>query len=71
MSQLCIAWALSRGEDIIPLIGARTRAQLQDALGAVDISLTAEEFERIEKAAPAGAVAGARYGADQMAMLNG
>jgi aryl-alcohol dehydrogenase-like predicted oxidoreductase len=71
VSQLCIAWALSRGEDIIPLIGARTRTQLKDALGAVDISLTAEELSRIEKAAPPNSVAGTRYGADQMAMLNG
>jgi pyridoxine 4-dehydrogenase len=71
VSQLCIAWALSRGEDIVPLIGARTRTQLQDALGAMEISLTAEELDRIEKAAPANAVAGTRYGADQMAMLNG
>jgi aryl-alcohol dehydrogenase-like predicted oxidoreductase len=71
VSQLCIAWALSRGEDIIPLIGARTRTQLQDALGAVEVSLTAEDLQRIENAAPAGSVAGTRYAADQMAMLNG
>jgi aryl-alcohol dehydrogenase-like predicted oxidoreductase len=71
VSQLCIAWALSRGEDIVPLIGARTRVQWQDALGAVEISLSVEELDRIEKAVPANAVAGTRYGADQMAMLNG
>ncbi|MFZ0291453.1 MAG: aldo/keto reductase [Candidatus Sulfotelmatobacter sp.] len=71
VSQLCIAWALSRGEDIVPLVGARTRAQLQDSLGAVEISLAVEELDRIEKAAPANAVAGTRYAADQMAMLNG
>jgi aryl-alcohol dehydrogenase-like predicted oxidoreductase len=71
VSQLCIAWALSRGEDIVPLIGARTRMQLQDALGAVEISLTAEDLERIETAVPTSAVAGTRYGAEQMAMLNG
>ena len=71
VTQLCIAWALSRGEDIIPLVGARTRAQLQDALGALEISLTAGELEKIDQAAPAGAAAGTRYAADQMAMLNG
>jgi aryl-alcohol dehydrogenase-like predicted oxidoreductase len=71
VSQLCIAWALSRGEDILPLIGARTRAQLQDALGALDVTLTPEDLERIEQAAPAGAAAGTRYAADQMAALNG
>jgi aryl-alcohol dehydrogenase-like predicted oxidoreductase len=71
VSQLCIAWALGRGEDIIPLIGARTRVQLQDALGALDVTLTPEDLDRIEQAAPAGAVAGTRYAADQMAALNG
>jgi aryl-alcohol dehydrogenase-like predicted oxidoreductase len=71
VGQLCIAWALSRGEDIIPLIGARTRAQLQDALGALEISLTAEDLLRIENAAPVGSAVGTRYAADQMAMLNG
>jgi aryl-alcohol dehydrogenase-like predicted oxidoreductase len=71
VSQLCIAWALSRGEDIIPLIGARTRPQLQDMLVALDISLTTDDLERIEKTVPANAVAGTRYGAEQMAMLNG
>ncbi len=71
VSQLCIAWALSRGEDIVPLIGARTRVQLQDALGAVEIALSAAELEQIERAVPAHAVAGTRYGAEQMAMLNG
>ena len=71
VSQLCIAWALSRGEDIVPLIGARTRAQLQDALGALEISLSPAELDRIEKSVPANAVAGTRYGAEQMATLNG
>jgi aryl-alcohol dehydrogenase-like predicted oxidoreductase len=71
VSQLCIAWALSRGEDIVPLIGARTRVQLQDALGAVEISLSATELEEIERAIPVDAVAGTRYGAEQMAILNG
>jgi aryl-alcohol dehydrogenase-like predicted oxidoreductase len=71
VSQLCIAWALSRGEDIVPLIGARTRTQLKDALGALDISLTPEDLDRIEKTAPPNSAAGTRYGAEQMATLNG
>jgi aryl-alcohol dehydrogenase-like predicted oxidoreductase len=69
-SQLCIAWALHRGEDIVPLIGARTRTQLQDALAATEISLTKEQLVQIERAVPANAVAGTRYGAEQMAMVN-
>ncbi len=70
VAQLAIAWALSRGEDIVPLIGARKRERLAEALGALDLALTAEEIAQIEAAAPPGAVAGDRYGADQMAMLD-
>ena len=69
-AQLAIAWVLSRGEDIIPLIGSRTRAQLRDAIGAVDVQLTADELQRIEAAVPPDAVAGSRYPEAQMAMLD-
>ncbi|HEX5438943.1 MAG TPA: aldo/keto reductase [Gemmatimonadaceae bacterium] len=69
-AQLAIAWVLAQGDDVIPLVGARTRAQLADALGAASVTLTREELERIEQAVPAGAVAGERYAAAQMAMLD-
>ncbi len=68
--QLAIAWVMSRGEDIVPLIGARTRAQLRDALGAVHVTLSAEDVARIERAVPAHAVAGERYAPAQMAKLD-
>jgi aryl-alcohol dehydrogenase-like predicted oxidoreductase len=61
VAQLAIAWVLSRGPDIVPLIGARTRERLAESLGALDVSLTAAELARIESAVPAGSVAGARY----------
>jgi aryl-alcohol dehydrogenase-like predicted oxidoreductase len=60
-AQLALAWVKSRGDDVIPLIGARRRDQLNDALGALDIKLTAADLARIEQAAPAAAVAGMRY----------
>ena len=69
-AQLAIAWVLSRGTDIVPLIGARTRTQLREALGAFDVVLTRQELARIEQAVPATQVAGTRYGAAQMAMLD-
>jgi len=69
-AQLAIAWVLSRGTDIVPLIGARTRGQLRESLGAFDVVLTREESVRIEEAVPAAQVAGTRYGAAQMAMLD-
>ena len=70
VAQLAIAWALARGEDIIPLVGARTRERLTEALGALELKLTAEEVERIERAVPADAAAGDRYNAQQMATLD-
>jgi aryl-alcohol dehydrogenase-like predicted oxidoreductase len=70
VAQLAFAWALSRGEDIVPLIGARRRDQLKEALGALEVELTPEDLERIEQAIPPDAAAGDRYGAPQMADLD-
>lgn len=69
-AQVAIAWVLSRGGDIVPLIGARKRTQLQDALQAAEMQLTVNDIMRIEAAVPAGAAAGERYPAAQMAHLD-
>jgi aryl-alcohol dehydrogenase-like predicted oxidoreductase len=69
-AQLAIAWVLSRGTDIVPLVGARNRAQLREALGALDIALGPEDLDRIARTVPVNQVAGARYGSAQMAMLD-
>jgi aryl-alcohol dehydrogenase-like predicted oxidoreductase len=68
--QLAIAWVLSRGDDIIPLVGSRRRQQLADALPALDLRLDAADLAAIEAAVPAHKVAGARYDQHQMAMLD-
>jgi len=70
VAQIAFAWVLSRGEDIVPLIGARRRDQLTEALGAVELVLTPEDVERIEQAIPPDAAAGDRYAAPQMANLD-
>ncbi len=70
VAQVATAWVLSRGDDVVPLIGARNRGQLHDSLGALELELSAEEVQRIESAIPADAVAGERYGAPQMAQLD-
>ena len=69
-AQLAIAWALSRGEDIIPLLGCRTVAQIEEAVGALQITLSDEEIEGLEKAIPADQVAGSRYDKHSMAHLD-
>jgi aryl-alcohol dehydrogenase-like predicted oxidoreductase len=70
VAQLAFAWVLSRGEDIVPLVGARRRDQLEEALGALDVELSADDLARIEQAIPSDAAAGDRYGAPQMADLD-
>ncbi|MEU3755272.1 aldo/keto reductase [Streptomyces olivoreticuli] len=70
VAQTAIAWVLSRGEDIVPLVGARRRDRLTEALGALDVKLEAADLAAIERAVPAGAAAGDRYPTDQMAHLD-
>ncbi|HTY10397.1 MAG TPA: aldo/keto reductase [Bacteroidota bacterium] len=70
VAQLAIAWVLSRGKNIIPLIGTKRPEYLREAVEAVKIFLSADELTAIEKAVPADAVAGDRYGAAQMAILD-
>lgn len=69
-SQLAIAWVLAKSETIVPVIGARTRAQLAESLGALRVELSPEDLSRIEHAIPASAVAGTRYDEHQMKMLD-
>jgi aryl-alcohol dehydrogenase-like predicted oxidoreductase len=61
VAQVAIAWVAAQGKDIIPLIGARRRDQLTEALGAMNLHLTQAQLDALEDAIPAGAVAGVRY----------
>jgi aryl-alcohol dehydrogenase-like predicted oxidoreductase len=70
VAQVAIAWVASRGEDIVPLVGARRCAQLQEALGAVDVKMSAEDIAQLEREIPAGAAAGSRYAEMMMAHLD-
>lgn len=70
VAQIAIAWVAAQGSDIVPLVGARRRDRLAEALGAVDVTLTAEDLAAIAQAVPNGAAAGERYAAAQMAHLD-
>ena len=70
VAQVATRWVLSRGEDIVPLIGARRRDRLDEALGALNLELTEDDLARIEEAIPRDAVAGDRYPEQQMAVLD-
>ena len=69
-AQLAIAWVASRGDDIIPLIGTKRRDRLDEALHALDLTLSTDELTAIEAAVPAESVAGARYDPSQVAILD-
>jgi aryl-alcohol dehydrogenase-like predicted oxidoreductase len=69
-AQLAIAWVLSRGDDIIPLIGTKRRDRLAEALAALELTLSPDELAAIEAAMPADRVAGDRYDPGQMAALD-
>ena len=51
MAQIAIAWVATRGQDIVPVVGARRRVRLDEMLDAVDLDLTREDLVAIERAA--------------------
>lgn len=69
-AQLAIAWVLSQGPDIVPVIGARTRAQLSDALGTLRLELSPETLAAIGQAVRPEAIAGTRYAPEHMGNLD-
>jgi aryl-alcohol dehydrogenase-like predicted oxidoreductase len=70
VAQIAIAWVAAQGGDIVPLIGARRRERLDEALGALTVTLSRDDLAAIERAVPKGAAAGERYAAAQMAHLD-
>ena len=70
VAQIAIAWVLSRGADIVPLIGARRRDRLAEALGALDLALSDTDLAEIERVISPDMIAGDRYDAHQMAFLD-
>ena len=70
VAQVAVAWVLSRGEDVVPLVGARRRDRLEESLGALDLTLSVEDQVAIESAVPDSGAAGTRYDAMQMSFLD-
>jgi aryl-alcohol dehydrogenase-like predicted oxidoreductase len=69
-SQLALAWVLAQGDDIVPIPGTKRRTFLEQNVGAMDIVLTAADFERIDRVLPCGVAAGDRYAAKSMQAVN-
>ena len=61
VGQLALAWLLAQGEDIVPIPGTKKRSRLEENLGAIDVTLSANDLSRLDKLAPAGVAAGDRY----------
>jgi pyridoxine 4-dehydrogenase len=70
VAQLAVAWVLAQGEEIVALVGASRPSRIPDALTAAGLALTDADLAAIDEAVPAGAVAGGRYAAPLMAMLD-
>jgi len=70
-AQLALAWVLAQGQDVVPIPGTRSRDRLQENAAAADIMLSAADLEKIDEVLPRDLVAGARYPAAAMALLNG
>jgi len=69
-AQLALAWVLAKQPRLVPLVGARTRAQLLDSLAALDRPLSGEEVQALEAIVPADAIFGSRYPTEHMAQLD-
>ncbi|HEX4138836.1 MAG TPA: aldo/keto reductase, partial [Candidatus Methylacidiphilales bacterium] len=65
-SQLALAWVLAQGRDIVPIPGTKRRTYLDENLGALDVTLSPEELEAINRIFPVGAAVGTRYAENQM-----
>jgi aryl-alcohol dehydrogenase-like predicted oxidoreductase len=69
VGQLTVAWVLASRPRFVPLIGAKTRTQLRDALGALEKPLSAADVAELERLVPRDAIAGTRYAAEHMTNL--
>ncbi len=70
VAQIAIAWVLARGGDVVPFVGARRRERLEEALGALPVTLGPDDLAALERAVPKGAAVGERYPAAQIAHLD-
>jgi aryl-alcohol dehydrogenase-like predicted oxidoreductase len=68
-SQLALAWVLAQGDDMVPIPGTKRRQYLEENVGAINVTLTRADLERIDEIAPKGAAAGDRYAAEAMKIL--
>jgi aryl-alcohol dehydrogenase-like predicted oxidoreductase len=69
-AQLALAWVLAQGEDIVPIPGTKRRVYLEENVGALRVTLTADDLKTIGETVRADSVAGQRYPAEAMKAVN-
>jgi aryl-alcohol dehydrogenase-like predicted oxidoreductase len=69
LSQLCIAWVMAQGKDIVTLVGTKRRRYLAENLQSASVQLTKEDLVWIDRIVPSGSVAGLRYPSEHMTMV--
>lgn len=69
-AQVALAWLVSRGTDVVPLVGTRRRQHLMEAVRGFEVTLSPQDIRELEALVPAAAVAGSRYPEPLMAQLN-
>ena len=69
-AQIAIAWVAAQGKDIVPLVGARRRDRLSEALGALTVKLTPTHLAELAKAFPPDVAAGSRYPESQLVHMD-
>jgi aryl-alcohol dehydrogenase-like predicted oxidoreductase len=69
-SQLALAWVLAQGDDIVPIPGTKRVKYLEENVGALDVNLSTDDLEQIEKILPKGAAAGQRYNESMMRLID-
>ena len=67
-AQLALAWLLAQGEGLVPIPGTKRRKNLEENVTALGITLTRDDLQRIDEAAPKGAASGERY--EDMSAVN-
>jgi aryl-alcohol dehydrogenase-like predicted oxidoreductase len=65
-AQLALAWLLAQGEQIVPIPGTKSRLRLEENMGSIQVHLSPDDLQSIDRIAPRGAAAGDRYAAEGM-----
>ena len=68
-AQFALAWVLAQGDDVVPIPGTKRRTYLEQNLGALEVEITEEDRNAVDRALPPGAAAGARYAPQGMASV--